>query len=683
MIEPIETRVKHRDLNWLSFNKRVFQEAADERNPLYERLRFLAIFSSNLDEYYRVRVSQLRQIKKIKKSLRKKLALKPSKKVKQIIKRVKEHQKEFGEILYEDILPKLAQNNIHLLEYKDFSAKQCAQAKKMFDTQIKEHLSAQFIDFSKEKNVFLENNTIYFFVAFANSDLAGLVNIPVEETGRFYEFSNAKKEELNFTFTDDILRMQMQEVFPNKEISGVYEVKMSRDAELYIDDQYNGVLAEKIYESLKQRTDGQPTRLLYDAEMPKELQKKIRKYLGLGKIDMMPGGKYHNLSDFFELPEPKNKPELFFKEMPPLPQKNLAASKNYFDTIYKQDQLVHYPYQSFSYLERFLEQAVNDAQVVEIKISLYRVAEESKLTTLLLKALENGKDLTVFIEAKARFDEENNIEWGKKFETKGARVIYSYPKIKVHSKILLIHRIEEDKKTGYAYIGTGNFNSKTSKIYADHALFTAHKKLTKELDRVFKVLEGELIIPRTKNLLVSPFNVRQEFTKMILNEIDMAKQGKKAQITAKMNSLEDTEIIDLLYRASQKGVKIRLLVRGFTCLIPGKKGLSENIYMTSILDRYLEHGRIYLFHNGGDELLYVGSADWMSRNLDRRIEVLTPIYDETVAKEIKDILDIQLTDNVKARIQDEAETNTYIKTNSTTKNRSQYSIYEYLKEKNT
>ncbi len=682
MDQPIETRVKHRDLNWLSFNKRVLQEAADKRNPLYERLRFLAIFSSNLDEYYRVRVSQLRQIKKIKKSLRKKLALKPSRKVKEIIARVKEHQKEFGHILYDQILPELAENNIYLLEQEDLKKRQLEQAEEFFKAKIKSHLAPQIIDFTEEKKAFLENNTIYFFVNFSNSDKAGLVNIPVEEVGRFYRFSKSG-ETLEITFIDEILRVQMQQVFPDFKISGIYEVKMSRDAELYIDDQYNGVLAEKIYASLKQRTDGQPTRLLYDAEMPKDLQKKIRKHLGLGKIDMMPGGKYHNLSDFFELPEPKSKPELFFKELPPLPQKNLENSSNLFKTIYEQDQLVHYPYQSFSYLEKFLEQAVNDSQVVEIKISLYRVADESKLTTLLLRALDNGKDLTVFIEAKARFDEENNIEWGKKFEEKGARVIYSYPKIKVHSKILLVHRIEEDQKVGYAYIGTGNFNSKTSEIYADHALFTAHKKISKELDRVFKVLEGELIIPRTKNLLVSPFNTRQEFTKMILNEIDLAKQGKKAQITAKMNSLEDTEIIDLLYRASQKGVKIRLLVRGFTCLIPGKKGLSENIYMTSILDRYLEHGRIYLFNNDGDEYLYIGSADWMTRNLDRRIEVLTPIYDNAVAEEIKDILNIQLADNVKARIQDEAETNDYVVDNSASRIRSQYKIYEYLKEKNT
>ena len=302
----------------------------------------------------------------------------------------------------------------------------------------------------------------------------------------------------------------------------------------------------------------------------------------------------------------------------------------------------------------------------------------------MLQALENGKNVTVFVEAKARFDEENNIIWGRKFEKKGANVIYSYPKIKVHSKIMLVTRRENDSLTNYAYIGTGNFNSETSKIYCDHAIFTANKRITKELSRLFKVLEGDLIIPREKNLLISPFSTRQRFSKMIYNEMDNAREGKKAKITAKMNSLEDPEMIELLYKASQAGVEIRLLVRGFTCLIPGVKGLSENIYMTSIVDRYLEHGRIYVFENGGDQLVFFGSADWMTRNLDRRIEVIAPILDEDIATEFKEILDIQLNDNVKARVQDEEESNAYVQAKEGDKAiRSQNEIYKYLEKKHS
>ena len=355
-----------------------------------------------------------------------------------------------------------------------------------------------------------------------------------------------------------------------------------------------------------------------------------------------------------------------------------------FEEISKKDQSLHFPYMPFDYVERFLQQAATDEGVQEIKISIYRVAEESVVTTALLTALENGKKVTVFIEAKARFDEKNNIDWGRKFEEHGATVIYSFPKIKVHSNILLVTRQEKDELRRYAYIGTGNFNSKTSKIYCDHAIFTAHKKITSELSRVFEVLEGELIIPRAKHLLISPFTTRKAFTDMINREIENARLGKKSGITAKMNSLEDKEIIELLYKASEAGVKVRLVIRGFTCLIPGVKGLSENIYITSIVDRFLEHGRIYIFENDGEEEIFFGSADWMSRNLDRRIEVIAPICDKDIAQEFKDILNFQLKDNVKARIQDAEETNQFVKRKPREKSiRSQYAIYNYLKEKHS
>ncbi len=682
MTETQDKRFQHRDLDWLNFNKRVLQEAADKSNPVLERLKFLAIFSSNLDEYYRVRVSQLRQIKKIKKSLRKKLALKPNKKVKQIIKDVKEQQIQFGEIFKHEILPELAENHIHLIQHTDFTENQLSEAQAIYQSKIKDLLEPQLVDFDKKNQLFLENNTIYFFIAFENEEEAGVVNIPVNQLGRFIELASSGKEHY-ITFVDDIIRAEIHEVFPQRKVEGIYQVKMSRDAELYIDDQFNGVLAEKIYESLEQRTDGQPTRLLYDAGMPKELQKKLRKHLGLGKIDMMPGGKYHNFSDFFSFPDPTNNPALKYEELTPIPHKTFESEEDYFKIIKEKDQLLHFPYMSFSYVENFIEQAAEDDDVVSIKISLYRVADESALTSSLLKALEKGKEVTVFIEAKARFDEENNITWGRKFEEKGANVIYSYPKIKVHSKIFLIDRIENGESIKYAYVGTGNFNAETSKIYCDHALFTSHKKITKELDRVFKVLEGELIIPRAKNLLVSPFDTRREFTQMILNEIDEAEAGREAKITAKMNSLEDEEMIDLLYRANKSGVKIRLLVRGFTCLIAGVEGLSENIYITSIIDRFLEHGRIYIFHNGGDERVFMGSADWMNRNLNRRIEVLAPIFDEDIKQELKEILQIQLNDNVKARVQDYTQKNEYVAHDPAHPIRSQYEIYNYLKKKHS
>ena len=681
MQQPNEDRFRHRDLNWLSFNERVLQEATDKINPLYERIKFLAIFSSNLDEYFRVRVSQLRQMKRVKKSIRKKLALRPSKITKQIIEEVKNQQDRFGDIYHKEIIPELAANGINILDADHFKSEHKEFLSSFFNNKIQKHLKPIRLNLKKENELFLENSVLYFLITFKNEDNIAVVNIPVEECGRFVPLNKGDKNH-EITYLDEIIRHEAYKIFPEDDINGIYEIKLSRDAELYIDDIYEGVLAEKIYSSLKQRTDGQPTRLLYDASMPKEVQKKIRKLLKLGKIDMMPGGQYHNFKDFFSFPDPTDNKTLHYKDLPALPHKVLDKSTNYFKDIAEKDQSLHFPFMSFSYVEKFVKMAAEDDQVTEISISLYRVADESDLTNSLMKALENGKRVTVFVEAKARFDEKNNISWGRKFEEKGANVIYSYPKVKVHSKIMLISRQEGDKKMRYAYIGTGNFNSETSEIYCDHAIFTANSNITKELERLFKVLEGELIIPREKNLLISPFSTRQEFIKLIYNEIENARAGKKAKITAKMNSLEDQEMIELLYKASDAGVEIRMLIRGFTCLIPGVKGLSENIYITSVVDRYLEHGRIYLFENDGEELMFYGSADWMNRNLDRRIEVISPVLDEDVKKEFKDILNIQLSDNVKARIQDSEETNQYVERKKGEKKiRSQYEIYEYLKEK--
>ena len=673
----------HRDLNWLSFNARVLQEAQDkENNPLFERMKFLAIYSSNLDEYFRVRVSQLRQMKRVEKSIRKKLALKPNKTVKQILAIVKEQQEAFGKIYNEEILPELAENNIVLVPSEKFTNIQAQLANIWFVAHIKNELETKLIDPSKDKEIFLENQSLYLCVTFSDSKKLGFVKIPTDSNNRFVDLGKVS-DTYHITFLDDIIRYEIDNIFNSSTVDGVYEIKLSRDAELYIDDELGGILAERIYKSLEQRQEGQPTRLLYDAAMPKPVAKRLRKLLNLGKIDMMPGGRYHNFNDFFKFPDLTNNPELHYTSKPFIKHRTLDKAKDFFKAIAEKDQLVHFPFMSFNYVERFVEQASEDAAVTHIKISLYRVADESVLTTALLKAIDNGKKVTIFIEAKARFDEENNITWGRKFEERGARVIYSYPRIKVHSKILMIIRQEQDKAVRYAYIGTGNFNGDTSKIYCDHGIFTAHKKITKELGRVFRVLEGELIIPRNKHLLISPFTTRRIFEKLIHNEIEAAQAGKKAQITAKMNSLEDPDMIQLLYKASQAGVKIRMIVRGFTCLIPGVEGLSENIYMTSIVDRYLEHGRIYLFHNGGDEQMYIGSADWMTRNLDRRIEVLTPIYDPDLFAELKDILVLQLADNVKARIQDAEETNAYVKQKTGDKRiRSQYEIYDYLKLKN-
>ena len=679
-MEPIkEYPYQHRDINWLSFNDRVLQEAADQSNPLYERLKFIAIFSSNLDEYFRVRVSQLRQLKRVDKSLRKKLALRPSKFVKQLLKKTGEQQHALGDIFFGQIMPELAANHIHLVTTPQLRADFSKEASDHFNTHLQNQLDSQYVEASKSSDIFLKNQNLYLLVTFKNENRYGIVEIPSKEHDRFISLGK-KDEEHYLCFLDDIIKIHLQEIFPEEEILESYAIKLSRDAELYLDQDLEGELADKIYESLQQRTDGQPTRFLYDERIPKEVIKNIRKSLGLGKIDMVSGGTYHNFDDFFGFPDPTENPKLHAPELQTIEHKQLHG-KNYFDVIKEKDQLVHFPFMSFDYVQRFIDQSALDPKVEHIKISLYRVADESALTDSLLTALENGKKVTVFVEAKARFDEENNIKWGRIFEEHGATVIYSYPKIKVHSKVLLVQRKENGKLRRYAYIGTGNFNAKTSKIYCDHGLFTAHKGITKDLLRVFQVLEGDLIIPRAKHLLISPFTTRRTFEELIRKEIDNAQSGKVAKITAKMNQLEDHGMVNLLYKASQAGVEIRLIVRGFTCLVPGIEGISENIEMTSIVDRFLEHGRIYKFHNNGEPLIFMGSADWMSRNLDRRIEVLTPIYDDDIYRELDDILNIQIKDNVKARIHTPDEDNPMVEIEDSEKVRSQHNIYQYLKKK--
>ena len=676
-MHPEQPKV-HRDINWLSFNNRVLQEAANAENPLYERLKFLAIFSSNLDEFFKVRVAQQRHLKAVDKKVRQKLSLKPNKTLKEILARVGQQQQMFGTI-FRDCVLKLADENVFLLSKGDFQDLHDRLEKQMQD-QVLPYLQARIIQLEDDDDLFLADGQLYLVVEFENKKAIGLVNIPSNEIDRFYHWTDHHR--LFICFIDDIISYFAAQLFPDQVVVATYTIKLSRDAELYMDDEYDGELADKIYESLDKRKTGQATRLLYDKAMPDELLKPLRKKLDLGTIDLVPGGKYHNFDDLFKFPKPKEHKHLVFKDLPPIKPNWLSDTTDMFQLLKQKDRLVHFPYMDFGIIEQMIEAAVKDEKVKRIRISLYRIADDSQLTRLLTKAAEKGIKVTVFVEAKARFDEANNIQWGKRFEACGAKVIYSYPKIKVHSKIFCITRYEGDEKKYYGYIGTGNFNSKSSKIYCDHGLLTADQRLTRELLRVFQVLEGKLIIPRNKHLLVSPFSTRRRFEKMIYNEIEHARQGKKAKITAKMNSLEDSEIIDMLYFAADKGVEIRLIVRGFTRLISGKEGLSKNIYITSIVDRFLEHGRIYLFHNDGDEKLFIGSADWMKRNLDRRIEVLTPIYDKELQTELKQILHLQLQDNVKARIQDESESNSFVEAQrDEALIRSQYAIYDFLKQR--
>lgn len=665
----------HRDLSWLRFNHRVLQEAADDRNPLYGRIKFLAIFSSNLDEFFRVRVSDIRQIKNIEKPLRKKLITKPNKVLKEIKEQVDVQQNEFGRIFNEEIIPKLALEGIHLIRYEDFSEKQKEIAGKYYQESLKQITKISCNPCTEAHSVFVKNERLYLAAKIGTDEFL-MVEIPDTEP-RFFVFPSEDGKTFHITFIDDILKYNLQKEYSEKRDTAFHSIKISRDAELYIKDEFSGNLMEKIKAALPMRDTGQATRILIDPNMPEDFRESLKKALDVNYTDVVLGGRYHNFKDFMQFPNPTNK-QLDNKELPPLAHPVLADCDSIFDVIDKKDQLLHYPYQSFEPVIKLMQEAANDPLVKTIKITIYRAAGESDLNDAIALAAKKGKDVTVFIEVKARFDEHNNLKWGAIFRKNGARVIYSYPDIKVHSKILYIERKVEDKTKRYAYIATGNFNEDTATLYTDFGLMTAHKKITKDLKKVFMVLERDMIVPKTKELLVSPFTTRERFTTLVEREITIANEGKKGLIILKMNSLQDEGMIKELYKASNAGVEVRLLIRGMCSLVPGIEGQSENIYITSIVDRFLEHGRVYIFGNNGDEQIYIGSADWMTRNLTHRIEVVAPILDKDHKKTIREIVNIELEDNVKARIIDSEQKNEYVK-NSEKKVQSQLATYEYFK----
>lgn len=669
----------NRDLSWLAFNQRVLQEAKDRRAPLYERIKFLAIHSSNLDEFYRVRVASLRSFKELKRKTRRKLdpEVKPGKELKLIRKAVEEQQEAFGRIFREDILPELAGHGIHLIKEDEFSEEQQAFARDYFFRKIRPQANAVFLE-PEGKAPFLKNRGLYFAVEVERAGQLAIVEIPSEELPRFIILPSGGQDHY-ITFLDDIVRFNLEELL-GRPCLGAYAVKLSRDAELYIDDEYSGNLLEKLRKGLEKRNVGLPTRFLYDSAMPDALLKRLRGLFGLSKDDLIPGARYHNFNDFFSFPNPTGDAGLHDPPMPPLPHPELEGLEKILPFLSRKDAMLHFPYQKYDYVPQLIEEAANDPDVRSIKITLYRVAARSAIVDSLLKARKNGKQVTAFIEAKARFDEASNLYWGEQLEKAGAYVFYSYPGIKVHTKLLLIQREEEQGLHNYAYLGTGNFNEKTARLYCDHALLTGDKRLGDEVAQIFLLLEKKVLMPRCEHMFVSPFTTRQRFVALIEREIEQARNGKAAYMILKMNSLEDPAMIEKLYEASQAGVKIQLIIRGICCLAPGVEGMSENIEAISIVDSFLEHARAYVFCNGGQEVVYTASADWMTRNLDHRVEAVMPILDEQIRQELRHIINLQLQDNTKARRIDAEQSNAYKKQGDEMV-RAQWDAYAFLKSK--
>jgi len=674
------TNFYNRELSWLSFNYRVLQEAKDLSVPLYERIKFLAIYSSNLDEFFRVRVASLRSLLSLKKKTKKKLDFSPGELLKQIHKTVNRQQEEFGKIYREQIIPQLEQNKIFILNDKQLLAQHKDYLVDFFNRELKPYLQPILLD--KRIETFLQNKVIYIAVRLQNIENApatkkkkkrykyALIEIP-SKLSRFIILPEVN-ENKSIIFLDDVIKIFLPELFPGYEIESSYSVKLTRDAELYIDDEFTGDLLDKIKKSLGKRNTGVPSRFLYDAQMPKDFLKYLRICIRLNKDDLIPGGRYHNYNDFFSFPNLNGK-ELEYESMVPQRSKILDEHNSLLKVISEQDILLHFPYQDYDYVIKFINEAGNDPDVKSIYISLYRVASGSQIIKALSKASANGKKVTAFVEVKARFDEESNFSSAEELQRAGVKVLFSFPGLKVHSKICLVSRLENDKKVYYGYFSTGNFNEKTARVYSDYGLFTKNEDLTKEARKVFDILTKKKEKEMFDNLLVAPFNLRSSLEELIDNEISNAKAGKKAFIILKINSLEDRKMIKQLYKASQAGVKITLIIRGICCIIPDK-----NIKIISIVDRFLEHSRVFIFGNDGNEKMYVSSADWMTRNLDRRIEVCFPVYSEEIKKQIREMINIQLKDNVKARNINKFQNNKYKKSNIIKKIRAQYKTYDYL-----
>lgn len=682
---PIETTPNkkeyliERDISWLYFNHRVLQEAMDKRVPLYERIKFLAIYSSNLDEFVRVRVASLRRFGQMKKATRKELLeeVKPKKTLAKVNQLMSEQLQLFGRIYEKQIIPDLEREGIFIVKAEQYNEAQATKAVQFFEEKLREEIKPFFL-VNQDLNDLLENKALYFLVDLGIMIPPAIIAIPSEQFGRFIILKEGQKD-LYVTFIDDIIRYNIQKLFPEKKVAACYSIKVSRDAELYLEDEYEGDLVEQIRRNLKRRDIGLVTRFLYDEKMPEDMVKTLRKKLGIKKNDLVPGARYHNFNDFFAFPIPENRPELENIPLPPLPHPTLEKTNSIIEFLQEQDVVLHFPYQSFDYIPKLLLEAAEDDLVESIHITFYRVAAKSAVAQALLKAVENGKNVIVFIEVKARFDEASNLYWGEQLKAAGATVIYSFPAIKVHTKLFLISREEEGRLRHYSYIGTGNFNEKTAKIYGDHAILTADIELGKELRQVFYLLERKILLPKTEDVLISPFTTRKQFTKHIRREIKNKQAGKEAYMILKMNSLEDPEIIEKLVEASQAGVKVQLIVRGICRLVPGIEGYTENIEIISIIDRFLEHARVYIFCNGSKEKMYISSADWMTRNLDRRVEVAVSVKDTKVFQELRDIINLQLVDNVKARKILPEQSNAYIENNET-KVQSQVATYEYLKK---
>jgi len=680
-------RFINREISWLSFNERVLQEATDKSVPILQRIRFLGIFSNNQDEFFRVRVATMRRLASIWGKQKILLGDKTPKEVLSDIQQIVVKQQQEFESIYKELITELENHHVFVIDEKDLTKEQAQFVKKYYEESIRPVLVPIML---AEENDFpeLKDKPIYFAVKLWDNDgrkktQYALLDLSTDILPRFVILPSEGNKKF-IIILDDIVRYCITDVFFifNYDNIEAYNIKITRDAELDIDDDISKSFMEKMSLGLEQRKKGEPVRFVYDKKMPDDLLEFFKKGMSLDEEDnIISGGKYHNFKDFIKFPKigPKR---LENKIMPPLRAHYLKHHKGILNQIRKRDHILHYPYQSFSYFIEMLREAAIDPQVKSIQITLYRVAKKSMVLNSLINAARNGKKVTVVMELQARFDEENNIKWSNRLQENGLKVIHGIPGLKVHCKLCLISRQKDDSTEleHFAYIATGNFQEETAKLYCDEGLFTYDTRITSDTVKVFEFFDKNYKQHVFEHMVLSPFSTRNHFINLINFEIENAKQNKRAFMIIKLNSLVDEKMIKRLYEASNAGVRIKLIVRGACSLKPGIENLSENIETVSIVDRFLEHARIFYFYHGGKELMYISSADWMVRNLDNRIELTCPIYDADIKKELKHMLKIQLKDNVKARILDQRQLNNYVKNNKQ-KVRAQIAYYQFIKRK--
>lgn len=677
----------NRELSWLQFNARVLQEAEDPTVPLVERLRFLGIFSNNLDEFFKVRYASIKRIVETG-SLGGSILgdIDPKALLERITDIVINQQSHSLDIL-SDIRKELRKHDIYIIDESKIDASQSKFVKKYFLDKVQPALVTYMLD-DLETFPTLKDSAAYLAVSMLMGKTPddedkisyALIEIP-RVINRFVEIpsSNSKRY---IIILDDLIRYCLDKIFSIFEYKSIraHMIKITRDASLDIDSDLNKSFIDKIYKSVKERSVGHPVRFVYDKDIDKRTLDYLLEKMNLVHTDsLIPGGRYHNRRDYMQFPS-LGREDFLYKKQPPLKVPGLSMQGSILQQIAQKDYLLYTPYQSFSYVVRFLREAALDPKVRAIRISIYRLAEISHVASSLINAAKNGKAVTVEIELQARFDEEANIRYAEQMQQEGVKLIFGVKGLKVHCKACVIDRLEGDKIQHYSFLSTGNFNESTAQVYTDYTLFTANQKICKEVNKVFQFFEVNYRVKKYKHLLVSPHYTRNAIRKLIDNEIDNHKKGLPSGIRLKMNSLSDHKIISELYKASREGVPIQLIIRGICCLVPGVPNMSETIEVISVVDKFLEHTRLFIFENAGRPKVYISSADFMTRNLDFRVEISCPIYDKDIRQELIDTFEICWSDNVKARVVDENQSNKY-RHNNELKVRSQFATYTYYTKK--